>query len=193
LSNHNECKGTKASARRIFNYDAALAKEVGCLEQQLCLASEITSMIRCSRPVIFEVFFNHQREFRVMDFETWTWEYDFWAYINLHRLYCLYLNQVWHLTLEEKNMPAGTLDIMKLAGQPITYQIMFELDAGGMFVARVEPEELVPFMHEEMRVEMESAERAARLAQTEGRVRMDGFSLEENNLHAAMEYLEEDA
>lgn len=90
-------------------------------------------------------------------------------------------------------MPAGILDVMKLAGQPVTYQIMFELNAGGMFVARVEPEELIPFMHEEMRVEMESAEHAARLAQTEGRVRMAGFSLEENNLHAVMEYLEEDA
>ncbi len=89
-------------------------------------------------------------------------------------------------------MPAGTLDIMKLTGEPVTYQIMFELNVGGTFVARVEPEELVPFMHEEMRVEMESAERAARLAQTEGRVRIDGFSLEENDLHAVMEYLEED-
>jgi hypothetical protein len=90
-------------------------------------------------------------------------------------------------------MPAGTLDVMRLAGEPVTYQIMFELNVGGMFVARVEPEELVSFMHEEMRVEIQSAERAARLAQIEGRVRMTGFSLEENDLHAAMEYLEEDA
>ena len=89
-------------------------------------------------------------------------------------------------------MPAGTLDIMKLAGEPVTYQIMFELNGGGTFVARVEPEELVPFMHEEMRVELESAERAARQAQAEGRTRMDGLSLEENDLHAVMEYLEED-
>ena len=90
-------------------------------------------------------------------------------------------------------MPAGTLDIMKLTGQPVTYQIMFELNVGGTFVARIEPEELIPFMHEEMRLEMETAERAALVAQTEGRVRMDGFSLEENDLHAVMEYLEEDA
>ena len=69
---------------------------------------------------------------------------------------------------------------------------MFELNAGGTFVARVETEELGPFMHEEMRVEMDSAERAAQQAQTEGRVRIDGFSLEENDLHAVMEYLEED-
>ena len=89
-------------------------------------------------------------------------------------------------------MPAGTLDIMKLAGEPVTYQIMFELNVGGTFVARVEPEELVPFLHEEMRVELESAERAARQAQSEGRARIDGLSLEENDLHAVMEYLEED-
>ena len=89
-------------------------------------------------------------------------------------------------------MPAGTLDIMKLAGEPVTYQIMFELNVGGTFVARVEPEEVVPFLHEEMRVELESAERAARQAQAEGRARIDGLSLEENDLHAVMEYLEED-
>ena len=32
---------------------------------------------------------------------------------------------------EDKNMPAGTLDIMKLAGEPVTYQVMFELNGGG--------------------------------------------------------------
>jgi hypothetical protein len=83
-----------------------------------------------------------------------------------------------------KNMPAGTLDIMKLTGEPVTYQIMFELNVGGTFVARVVPEELVPFLHEEMRVELESAERAARQAYKEGRTRIEGLSLEENDLHA---------
>ncbi len=89
-------------------------------------------------------------------------------------------------------MPQGTLDIMKLDGQPVTYQVMFEQNAGGTFVARVEPEELVPFMHEEMRVDLEMAQSAAQRAQTEGRTRIPGVFLEENNLHAAMEYLEED-
>ena len=89
-------------------------------------------------------------------------------------------------------MPQGTLDIMKLDGQPISYQIMFEQNAGGTFVARVESEELVPFMHEEMRVELPVAESAARRAEVEGRIRLPGIFLEENNLHAVMEYLEED-
>lgn len=89
-------------------------------------------------------------------------------------------------------MPLGTLDIMKLDGQPITYQIMFEQNAGGTFVARVEGEELVPFMHEEMRVDLPVAESAAKRAQVEGRIRLPEIFLEENNLHAAMEYLEED-
>lgn len=89
-------------------------------------------------------------------------------------------------------MPLGTLDIMKLDGQPITYQIMFEQNAGGTFVARVEGEELVPFMHEEMRVDLPLAESAAKRAQVEGRIRLPEIFLEENNLHAAMEYLEED-
>ena len=89
-------------------------------------------------------------------------------------------------------MPAGTLDIMKLEGNPVTYQVMFELNVGGTFVARVEQEELVPFMHEEMRLDMEAAERAAREAYTAGRARIDSLSLEENDLHAVMEYLEED-
>jgi hypothetical protein len=89
-------------------------------------------------------------------------------------------------------MPQGTLDIMKLDGQPITYQIMFEQNAGGTFVARVDEDELVPFMHEEMRVDLPLAESAAARVRTEGRVRLNGMFLEENNLHAAMEYLEED-
>ena len=50
-------------------------------------------------------------------------------------------------------MPNGTLDLMKIDDQPPTYQIMFEQNAGGTFVARVESDELVPFLHEEMRVE----------------------------------------
>jgi hypothetical protein len=89
-------------------------------------------------------------------------------------------------------MPLGTLDIMKLDGQPVTYQIMFEQNAGGTFVARVESDELVPFMHEEMRVDLVVAESAAKRAQTEGRTRLPGIFLEENNLHAVMEYMEED-
>lgn len=89
-------------------------------------------------------------------------------------------------------MPNGTLDIMKLDGQPVTYQIMFEQNAGGTFVARVNAEELAPFMHEEMRVDLAVAESAARRAEAEGRIRVPGLFLEENNLHAAMEYLEED-
>ena len=89
-------------------------------------------------------------------------------------------------------MPLGTLDIMKLDGQPVTYQIMFEQNAGGTFVARVESDELVPFMHEEMRVDLVVAESAGKRAQTEGRTRLAGIFLEENNLHAVMEYMEED-
>jgi hypothetical protein len=89
-------------------------------------------------------------------------------------------------------MPQGTLDVMKLDGQPVTYQVMFEQNAGGTFVARVEPEGLVPLMHEDMRVELPAAESIARQAEAEGRVRVADVFLEENNLHAAMEYLEED-
>lgn len=89
-------------------------------------------------------------------------------------------------------MPLGTLDIMKLDGQPVTYQIMFEQNAGGTFVARVESDELVAFMHEEMRVDLAVAESAAKRVQTDGRTRLSGVFLEENNLHAVMEYMEED-
>lgn len=89
-------------------------------------------------------------------------------------------------------MPLGTLDIMKLDGQPITYQIMFEQNPGGTFVARVDSAELVPFLHEEMRVELPVAESAAQSAGTDGRTRLPGVFLEENNLHAVMDYLEED-
>ena len=89
-------------------------------------------------------------------------------------------------------MPLGTLDIMKLDGQPVTYQIMFEQNAGGTFVARVDDDELVSFMHEEMRVDLPVAESAAKRVQIEGRIRLSGIFLEENNLHAVMEYLEED-
>jgi hypothetical protein len=90
------------------------------------------------------------------------------------------------------NMPQGTLDVMKLDGAPVTYQVMFEQNAGGTFMARVEAEELVPFMHQEMRVDLEMAEATAERAKMEGRTRIPGIFLEENNLHAAMEYLEED-
>lgn len=89
-------------------------------------------------------------------------------------------------------MPSGTLDLMKLDGNPVTYQIMFEQNAGGTFVARVDADELVPFMHEEMRVDLPLAQDAARRCQAEGRTRIGGVFLEENNLHAAMEYMEEE-
>jgi hypothetical protein len=89
-------------------------------------------------------------------------------------------------------MPNGTLDVMKLDGQPITYQIMFEQNPGGTFVARVDADELVGFLHEEMRVDLLVAESTAQRAQSEGRTRLPGIFLEENNLHAVMDYLEED-
>jgi hypothetical protein len=89
-------------------------------------------------------------------------------------------------------MPLGTLDIMKLEGQPLTYQIMFEQNPGGTFVARVDSAELVPFLHEEMRVDLPVAEWAAQNAGKDGRTRLQGVFLEENNLHAVMDYLEED-
>ena len=89
-------------------------------------------------------------------------------------------------------MPNGTLDLMKLDGNPPTYQIMFEQNAGGTFVARVEPDELVPFLHEEMRVELVTAESAAQRLQKESRIRLPNIFLEENNLHAVMDYMEED-
>jgi len=89
-------------------------------------------------------------------------------------------------------MPQGTLDIMKLDGAPVTYQIMFEQNLGGTFVTRVDADELVPFLHEEMRVDLPLAESAAKLAQNDGRTRMQGVFLEENDLHAVMDYLEED-
>ena len=89
-------------------------------------------------------------------------------------------------------MPTGTLDLMKLDGQPATCQIMFEQNAGGTFVARVESDELVPFLHEEMRVELPTAETAAQRLSKESRVRLQNIFLEENNLHAVMDYMEED-
>jgi hypothetical protein len=89
-------------------------------------------------------------------------------------------------------MPHGTLDIMKLEEEPLTYQIMFEQNAGGTFTARVDPNELVPFLHEEMRVDLNVAKNAAQSAQSDGRVRIGDIFLEENNLHAVMDYLEEE-
>ena len=89
-------------------------------------------------------------------------------------------------------MPLGTLDILKLEGNPVTYQIMFEQNAGGTFVARVDADELVSFLHEEMRVDLPLAEDAARRAGTDSRTRIGDIFLEENNLHAVMEYQEED-
>jgi hypothetical protein len=86
-------------------------------------------------------------------------------------------------------MPLGTLDVMKLDG---TFQVMFEQNAGGTFVARVEEDELVPFMHEEMRVDLPVAEDAAKRANGEGRIRIPDVFLEENNLHAVMDYMEEE-
>lgn len=89
-------------------------------------------------------------------------------------------------------MPVGTLDIMKFAGDSASYQIMFEENAGGTFVARVDPDELVDFMHEEMRIDLPKALDAARKVETEGRTRIPEVFLEENNLHAIMDYLEEE-
>ena len=89
-------------------------------------------------------------------------------------------------------MPNGTLDLMKLDGNPPTYQIMFEQNAGGTFVARVEADELLPFLHEEMRVELPMAESAAQRLLRENRIRLQNIFLEENNLHAVMDYMEED-
>jgi hypothetical protein len=91
-----------------------------------------------------------------------------------------------------KYMPLGTLDVMKLDGQPLTYQIMFEQNAGGTFVTRIESDELVPFLHEEMRVELPTVESAAQRLRNESRVRLQGIFLEENNLHAVMDYMEEE-
>jgi hypothetical protein len=87
-------------------------------------------------------------------------------------------------------MPAGTLDIMKLGDSSPTYQIMFEENAGGTFVARIEPDELLNFMHEEMRIDLPRAVDAARKAEKEGRTHIPDVFLEENNLHAIMDYME---
>lgn len=89
-------------------------------------------------------------------------------------------------------MPVGTLDIMKLDGASPSFQIMFEENAGGTFVARVEPDELLDFMTEEMRLDMPLAADAAKKADAEGRVRIPDIFLEENNLHAIMDYMEEE-
>jgi hypothetical protein len=89
-------------------------------------------------------------------------------------------------------MPTGTLDLMKLDDQPQTCQIMFEQNAGGTFVARVDSDELIPFLHEEMRVDLPMAESAAQQLKKESRVRLTNIFLEENNLHAVMDYMEED-
>jgi hypothetical protein len=87
-------------------------------------------------------------------------------------------------------MPVGTLDILKLEGNPTSYQIMFEENAGGTFVARVEPDELVDFMHQEMRIDLPKTLDAARKVEAEGRTRVPDVFLEENNLHAIMDYRE---
>ena len=89
-------------------------------------------------------------------------------------------------------MPVGTLDIMKLDGPSPSYQIMFEENAGGTFVSRVDPDELVDFMADEMRIDMPVALDAAKRAEAEGRIRIPDVFLEENNLHAIMEYMEEE-
>jgi len=87
-------------------------------------------------------------------------------------------------------MPVGTLDIMKLDENPPSYQIMFEENAGGTFVARVDSDELVDFLHEEMRLDLPLAEDATRKVQNDGRTRIPDIFLEENNLHAIMDYQE---
>ena len=89
-------------------------------------------------------------------------------------------------------MPHGTLDVMRLDGSPVTYQVMFEQNAGGTYVNRVDQDELIAFMHEEMRVDLPLAADAARRAQSEGRIRVPDIFLEENNLHAVMDYMEEE-
>lgn len=89
-------------------------------------------------------------------------------------------------------MPLGTLDLMKIDGAPVTYQIMFEQNAGGTFVTRIEADDLLDFLYEEMRIDLPVAADAARRAQTESRYRLPELFLEENNLHAVMEYMEED-
>jgi len=89
-------------------------------------------------------------------------------------------------------MPVGTLDIMKLDGASPSFQIMFEENAGGTFLARVEPDELLDFMTEEMRLDMAVSVDAAKKAETEGRARIPDIFLEENNLHAIMDYMEEE-
>lgn len=87
-------------------------------------------------------------------------------------------------------MPVGTLDILKFDGDSPSYQIMFQENAGGAFVARIEPDELVEFMHEEMRIDLSKALDAARRAEKDGRTRIPDVFLEENNLHAIMDYRE---
>ena len=89
-------------------------------------------------------------------------------------------------------MPTGTLDVMKLSGAAPGFQIMFEENAGGTFVARVDSDELVDFMADEMRIDMPVALDAAKQADAEGRVRIPDLFLEENNLHAIMDYVEEE-
>lgn len=89
-------------------------------------------------------------------------------------------------------MPTGTLDVMKLSGAAPSFQIMFEENAGGTFVARVDSDELVDFMADEMRIDMPVALDAAKQADAEGRVRIPDLFLEENNLHAIMDYVEEE-
>ncbi|HEY6968704.1 MAG TPA: hypothetical protein VJA94_05850 [Candidatus Angelobacter sp.] len=87
-------------------------------------------------------------------------------------------------------MPVGTLDIMKMDESPADYQVMFEENAGGTFVATVDEEELLDFLHEEMRLDLPVATEAAQKAETDGRVRIPDIFLEENNLHAIMDYQE---
>ena len=89
-------------------------------------------------------------------------------------------------------MPVGTLDILKLDGASPSFQIMFEENAGGTFVARVDPDELMDFMTEEMRLDTPLALDAAKKAETDGRIRVPDVFLEENNLHAIMDYMEEE-
>lgn len=87
-------------------------------------------------------------------------------------------------------MPVGTLDILKLEGNSPSFQVMFEENAGGTFVARIDPDELVDFMHQEMRIDLPKAIDAARKVDTDGRTRIPDVFLEENNLHAIMDYAE---
>jgi len=63
---------------------------------------------------------------------------------------------------------------MKLDGQPLTYQIMFEQNAGGTFVTRIESDEWCPSTRRNACGVAYRGIGAQRL-RNEGRVRLQGF------------------